>query len=218
MPDTATGVLVYDVLPAGVTYDSDTSGGTYNASTGIWTIGRMPALDHQTLTITVLVTMGNSGGTVTNIASVDSGTWDPNRPNNTTTNLVVVPPRGVIVGTDIGCVTGPFVRVIDPDTGANRITPYFAYEPSFRGGCRVYGADVRTLLDTVGEIGSSHRRRLDASSGRAREDRRSASVPRHYSPPSSHARSSSNRTVHEPEPEDAEGVRRRGRRRFHNET
>ena len=141
-PDTATGVFVDDVLPAGVTYDSDTSGGAYDASTGVWTIGTMPALDHQTLTITVLVTMGNSGGTVTNIASVDSGTWDPDRTNNTTTNLVVVPPRGVIVGTDIGCVTGPFVRVIDPDTGANRITPYFAYEPNFRGGCRVYGADV----------------------------------------------------------------------------
>ena len=141
-PDTATGVFVDDVLPAGVTYDSDTSGGAYDASTGVWTIGTIPALDHQTLTITVLVTMGNSGGTVTNIASVDSGTWDPDRTNNTTTNLVVVPPRGVIVGTDIGCVTGPFVRVIDPDTGANRITPYFAYEPNFRGGCRVYGADV----------------------------------------------------------------------------
>jgi hypothetical protein len=54
----------------------------------------------------------------------------------------VVPPRGVIVGTDVGCVTGPFVRVIDPDTGANRITPFFAYEPAFRGGVRVYGADV----------------------------------------------------------------------------
>jgi len=49
---------------------------------------------------------------------------------------------GVIVGTDIGCITGPFVRVIDPDTGADRIIPFFAYEPSFRGGARVYGADV----------------------------------------------------------------------------
>ena len=39
-------------------------------------------------------------------------------------------------------MTGPFVRVIDPDTGANRFTPFFAYEPDFRGGVRVYGADV----------------------------------------------------------------------------
>ena len=138
----STGVFVNDVLPTGVTYDSDTtSGGAYDASTGVWLIGTMNAGDIQTLTITALVTIGNSGGTVTNIASVDSGTWDPNRTNNTTTNLVVVPPRGVIVGTDIGCVTGPFVRVIDPNRRC-RITPYFAYEPSFRGGCRVYGADV----------------------------------------------------------------------------
>ena len=141
-PDTATGVFVNDPLPTGVTYQSATPPGVYDDSTGVWTIGTMNAGDIQTLTITALVTIGNSGGTVTNIASVDSGTWDPNQTNNTTTHLAVVPPRGVIVGTDIGCVTGPFVRVIDPDTGANRFTPFFAYEPDFRGGVRVYGADV----------------------------------------------------------------------------
>ena len=141
-PDTATGVFVDDPLPTGVTYQSATPPGVYDDSTGVWTIGTMNAGDIQTLTITALVTIGNSGGTVTNVAEVDSGTWDPNRTNNTTTHLAVVPPRGVIVGTDIGCVTGPFVRVIDPDTGANRFTPFFAYEPDFRGGVRVYGADV----------------------------------------------------------------------------
>ena len=141
-PDTATGVFVNDPLPTEVTYQSATPPGAYNDSTGVWTIGTMNAGDIQTLTIKALVTIGNSGGTVTNVAEVDSGTWDPNRTNNTTTHLAVVPPRGVIVGTDIGCVTGPFVRVIDPDTGANRITPFFAYEPNFRGGVRVYGADV----------------------------------------------------------------------------
>ena len=141
-PDTATGVFVDDILPAGVTYQSDTSGGAYDASTGVWTIGPMLKDDQQTLTITVLVTMGNSGGTVANTASVDSGTWDPDKTNNEVTNLVVVPPRGIIVGTDIGCETGPYVRVIDPVTGADRFTPFFAYEPSFRGGVRVYGADV----------------------------------------------------------------------------
>ena len=141
-PDTATGVFVDDPLPTGVTYQSATPPGVYDDSTGVWTIGTMNAGDIQTLTITALVTIGNSGGTVTNVAEVDSGTWDPNQTNNTTTHLAVVPPRGVIVGTDIGCVTGPFVRVIDPDTGANRFTPFFAYEPDFRGGVRVYGADV----------------------------------------------------------------------------
>ncbi|MFL2863292.1 MAG: DUF11 domain-containing protein [Pirellulales bacterium] len=141
-PDTATGVFVNDPLPTDVTYQSDTSGGAYDASTGVWTIGTMLKDDQQTLTITALVTIGNSGGTIANTASVGSGTWDPDKTNNTMTNLVVVPPRGIIVGTDIGCTTGPYVRVIDPVTGADRFTPFFAYEPGFRGGVRVYGADV----------------------------------------------------------------------------
>ena len=141
-PDTASNVVVNDLLQAGVQYQSDTSGGAYVPGTGIWTIGPMNTGDRQTLTITALVTIGNSGGAIPNTATVGSGTWDPDLSNNTATITVVVPPRGVIVGTDIGCETGPFVRVIDPDTGADRITPFFAYEPDFRGGARVYGADV----------------------------------------------------------------------------
>ena len=68
--------------------------------------------------------------------------YDPDPSNNTDSVDVEVQSSGVIVGTDIGCITGPFVRVIDPDTGADRIIPFFAYEPRFRGGVRVYGADV----------------------------------------------------------------------------
>ncbi|MDA7885309.1 DUF11 domain-containing protein [Pirellulales bacterium] len=141
-PDTASNVVVNDLLQAGVQYQSDTGVGAYVPGTGVWTIGPMNTGDRQTLTITALVTIGNSGGAIPNTATVGSGTWDPDLLNNTATITVVVPPRGVIVGTDIGCVTGPFVRVIDPDTGADRITPFFAYEPDFRGGARVYGADV----------------------------------------------------------------------------
>jgi len=142
-PDTAAAAEVTDQLPSGVTYVSHTaSSGSYDEATGIWTIGDVTTADRPRLDITVLVTTGNSGGPVTNTARVDSGTWDPDESNNTSQVTVVVPPRGVIVGTDVGCVTGPFVRVIDPDTGANRITPFFAYEPAFRGGVRVYGADV----------------------------------------------------------------------------
>lgn len=141
--DTASNVQVTDQLPAGVTFDSYTAtAGTYDAVSGIWDIGTVTTADRPELVITVLVTTGNSGGNVLNTATVTSGTWDPDLSNNTAQQAVVVPPRGVIVGTDVGCETGPFVRVIDPDTGANRITPFFAYEPSFRGGVRVYGADV----------------------------------------------------------------------------
>ena len=140
--DTASNVVVNDLLPTGVTYQSGVATtGNYVAGTGVWTIGAMPTGDRQTLTITVLVTTGNSGGKVTNTGTVTSGTWDPDLTNNTATKIVDVPPRDVLLGTDIGCETGPYVRVIDPDTGATRLA-FFAYEPAFRGGVRVYGADV----------------------------------------------------------------------------
>ena len=38
-PDDATGVVVTDTLPAGLTYVSDNAGGAYDGATGVWTIG-----------------------------------------------------------------------------------------------------------------------------------------------------------------------------------
>ena len=40
-PSNATGVVVNDLLPAGLTYVSDNGGGTYNSATGNWTIGNL---------------------------------------------------------------------------------------------------------------------------------------------------------------------------------
>src|SRR6185436_7667618 len=37
-PNMASGVVVNDFLPAGITYVSDNSGGAYNSGTGLWTI------------------------------------------------------------------------------------------------------------------------------------------------------------------------------------
>ena len=148
--DTATDVRVQDRLPAGLTFVSGVaSQGGYDPGTGVWTVGTVPEGTIPTLAITAKVTRA-TGGTVTNTATVSGREYDPDPANNTDTVEVVVPSSGVIVGTDIGCESGPFVRVIDPDTGADRIIPFFAYEPSFRGGCRVYGADVTG--DGIAEI------------------------------------------------------------------
>ena len=43
-PSAGTGVEVTDLLPAGLTYDSDNSGGTYVPGSGVWTIGSLAAL------------------------------------------------------------------------------------------------------------------------------------------------------------------------------
>jgi fimbrial isopeptide formation D2 family protein/uncharacterized repeat protein (TIGR01451 family) len=48
---------------------------------------------------------------------------------------------GLILGTDFGCESGPIVRVVNPVTGDIR-AQRTVYEPSFRGGVRVYGADI----------------------------------------------------------------------------
>ena len=66
---TATGVVVSDVLPSGLTYDShtDTAGTTYTSGTGEWNIGSLTASGRVTLSLVVTVT-GSSA--ITNIAEV----------------------------------------------------------------------------------------------------------------------------------------------------
>lgn len=51
-PDNATGVEVKDLLPANYSYLSDDSGGAYNSSTGIWTVGTVNNGSTRTLKIT----------------------------------------------------------------------------------------------------------------------------------------------------------------------
>ena len=80
-PDTATGVTVADLLPAGVTFVSSNPGqGTYDEVTGVWTVGTVAAAATPTLTITVTV---NALNQIVNTATVDGDQFDPNLGNNT---------------------------------------------------------------------------------------------------------------------------------------
>ncbi len=68
-PNNATGVTVTDMLQSGYTYVSSTATtGTYDASTGIWTIGSLNNGKSETLTITVTV---NASGDYVNTATID---------------------------------------------------------------------------------------------------------------------------------------------------
>lgn len=67
-PENTTGLQITDLLPGGVTYLSDTGGGAYTPSNGVWTIGMLNTGASTTLMITVTVDIGTSGATLLNIA------------------------------------------------------------------------------------------------------------------------------------------------------
>ena len=141
-PDTAVNTLASDVFPptglASITAGTP-SQGTYDPVTGDWIVGDLASGADATITFTAVTTLE---GTFTNTVTVSTATFEPNLANNVAQATITVQASGVIIGSDIGCTSTPLVRVIDPNTGIDRITPFFAYEPKFRGGVHVYGADI----------------------------------------------------------------------------
>jgi uncharacterized repeat protein (TIGR01451 family) len=68
---TATGVTVQDALPAGFAFTGASGFGSYDSTTGVWTVGSIPAGTTRTLTITGTVT-ATAGASVTNIAEISA--------------------------------------------------------------------------------------------------------------------------------------------------
>ena len=81
-PDTATGVIVDDPLPPGLTFvGAVASQGAYDDATGDWTVGTLADGATETLALTATV---DTLGEITNTASVSaSDVYDPNPDNNT---------------------------------------------------------------------------------------------------------------------------------------
>jgi uncharacterized repeat protein (TIGR01451 family) len=141
-PDAAVNTIASDVFPVpglASIIAGTPSQGTYDPTTGQWDIGDLPSGADATITFTALTTLE---GTFTNTVTVSTATFEPDLTNNTAQATITVLASGIIIGSDLGCTSTPLVRVIDPNTGVDRITPFFAYEPKYRGGVRVYGADV----------------------------------------------------------------------------
>jgi uncharacterized repeat protein (TIGR01451 family) len=80
-PNDATGVTVSDQLPAGLTFDSaQASIGTYDNTTGIWTVGTVT--NGGSATLTIVATLATAG-TKTNTAQVTaSNEFDPDSTPN----------------------------------------------------------------------------------------------------------------------------------------
>jgi large repetitive protein len=97
-PGAADAVRVTDLLPAGVTFTNATATqGTYNAGSGLWSVGTLANGADATLTINVLFT-STSPATITNYAQVDSATPDPNAINNTAKAPVKAKEVDLVVG------------------------------------------------------------------------------------------------------------------------
>jgi uncharacterized repeat protein (TIGR01451 family) len=83
-PDTATSVVLSDVLPAAVSYQSSSAtAGTYDPATRAWTVGTVANGATETLTILAGVINANPQANTANISHADQ--FDPNPANNSDT-------------------------------------------------------------------------------------------------------------------------------------
>jgi uncharacterized repeat protein (TIGR01451 family) len=77
----ATGVVVKDKLPTGLTYVSDNGNGTYDAASGIWFVGNIAAGGSKSIQIVATVTNFNDATNVAEVTDQDQIDTD-STPNN----------------------------------------------------------------------------------------------------------------------------------------
>ena len=88
-PNDATGVVVSDYLPDGLTWVSDDSAGAYVPGTGLWTVGAVA--NGASAVLHVVATVETTSQSC-NTATITSGTpLDPNAANNQSTVCVLAP-------------------------------------------------------------------------------------------------------------------------------
>jgi uncharacterized repeat protein (TIGR01451 family)/CSLREA domain-containing protein len=87
--DDATGISISDIAPPGISFGQVTaSAGSYDSSTGRWTINSLSNGSHAILTIVATATQA---GAITNTASVTaSNVPDPNLNNNTSSVTITI--------------------------------------------------------------------------------------------------------------------------------
>jgi uncharacterized repeat protein (TIGR01451 family) len=106
--DTATGVQVTDLLPTNVTYGSHAAGqGTYNSTSGVWTVGTLDALQTSILTLTTVVKTNTTGQAITNTASVTAVDQVDVAAPNDTASVVVTPTLAVLTLVKTALPAGP---------------------------------------------------------------------------------------------------------------
>ncbi|PYQ64718.1 MAG: hypothetical protein DMF53_06885 [Acidobacteria bacterium] len=106
-PNNATGVVVNDFLPDGLTYVSDDGGGAYVPGTGLWTVGALANAASATLHIVATV---SDTGAIDNVASIAASTpLDPNAANDTAQSNLLAPRSA-----DLHMTFGANVATVNP--------------------------------------------------------------------------------------------------------
>ncbi len=94
----AENVVLTDLVPAGLAYVSDDSGGAYNPLTGAWNVGTLVQGATETIHIVVVALPGSGGQTFTNEAFVSQSSvpdpFDVNNPPNNNRATATVTVRG----------------------------------------------------------------------------------------------------------------------------
>ncbi|SMO96197.1 DUF2341 domain-containing protein [Gracilimonas mengyeensis] len=89
-PKDATNLSLIDQLPSGLTFQSATATlGSYNQSTGIWTIGALANGASASLAINVTVDDETQGNSISNTASINTLDQNDNNADNNTSTAVV---------------------------------------------------------------------------------------------------------------------------------
>ncbi len=130
-PDDASGIVVADILPSGLTYVSDDGGGAYDSSTGLWTVGAVANTASATLHIVATV---DTSDAISNTAQIVASTpLDPNPANNQST-VAVMAPRAADLALAMS-VSSPTVLVGSSVSYTLKVTNH--------GGDPAYGLDVQ---------------------------------------------------------------------------
>ncbi|MBC3541806.1 T9SS type A sorting domain-containing protein [Rufibacter sediminis] len=99
-PNAATGVVVTDKLPAGLTLEGTAPAG-YDATTGNWTVGALAVNETKTLTLTARATTQGSITTTATLGSRTGFELDENAGNNTASTTITVSPTADVAVTNV---------------------------------------------------------------------------------------------------------------------
>ena len=124
-PDDATGVILNDLIPAGLVIDPLSilaSQGTFDPVTGIWTVtdGLSPTLGYGNSAFLSFLAQVVSTGAITNTVDVNAATYDPDTTNNHATDTINVPLASTSI--TVNPVSGFKGDISRPNSNTNRHT------------------------------------------------------------------------------------------------